>query len=98
VSDPTLPDNPFVFASRQFFELTGYDTNEVLGRNCRFLQGHGTDARAVTYLRRAIAAGDDAAVCLLNYKKDGTPFYNSFFLAPLREQATGRIGDQRRSV
>lgn len=90
VSDPTRPDNPIVFASQRFYDLTGYEPDEVLGRNCRFLQGPGTDRRAVLHIRRAILLGEEAAVTLLNYRKDGTPFFNALFIAPLRD-STGNI-------
>lgn len=85
LSDPTLPDNPIVFATPDFYKLTGYTSKEVLGRNCRFLQGPGTDKKAVDVIRRAIATGSDATVCLLNYKSDGTPFWNQFFIGALRD-------------
>uniref|UniRef100_A0A7S2MF67 LOV domain-containing protein n=1 Tax=Helicotheca tamesis TaxID=374047 RepID=A0A7S2MF67_9STRA len=85
LSDPRLPDNPIVFASPGFYELTGYTQDQVLGRNCRFLQGPGTDPRAVDVIRTAIANGTDATTCLLNYKADGTPFWNQFFVAALRD-------------
>ncbi|GKY92614.1 hypothetical protein MPSEU_000231500 [Mayamaea pseudoterrestris] len=85
LSDPKLPDNPIVYASPGFYKLTGYTSKEVLGRNCRFLQGPGTDRQAVEILRQAVKTGSDATVCLLNYKSDGTPFWNQFFLASLRD-------------
>jgi PAS domain S-box-containing protein len=85
LSDPKLPDNPIVFASADFYKLTGYTSKEVLGRNCRFLQGPGTDSRAVDVIRKAIQTGSDCTVCILNYKADGTPFWNQFFLAALRD-------------
>jgi PAS domain-containing protein len=85
LSDPKLPDNPIVFATPGFYKLTGYTSKEVLGRNCRFLQGPGTDTRAVDVIRKAVASGSDATVCLLNYKADGTPFWNQFFIGALRD-------------
>lgn len=85
LSDPRLPDNPIVYASEGFYELTGYTREQVLGRNCRFLQGPGTDPKAVDVIRAAIANGNDATTCLLNYKADGTPFWNQFFVAALRD-------------
>jgi PAS domain S-box-containing protein len=85
LSDPKLPDNPIVFATQDFYKLTGYTSEEVLGRNCRFLQGPGTDKRAVEVIRKAVATGSDATVCLINYKADGTPFWNQFFIAALRD-------------
>lgn len=85
ISDPTLPDNPIVYVSQGFLELTGYTLDQVLGRNCRFLQGPGTDQSAVEVIRKGIAEGVDTSVCLLNYKADGTPFWNQFFVAALRD-------------
>mmetsp|Transcript_21252 Transcript_21252/g.30391 ORF Transcript_21252/g.30391 Transcript_21252/m.30391 type:complete len:270 (+) Transcript_21252:1473-2282(+) len=86
LTDPTLPDNPIVFASPGFLEFTGYSRDEVLGRNCRFLQGPGTDAQAVQILRKAIETGSETCVTFLNYTADGTPFWNELFIAPLRDQ------------
>lgn len=86
LSDPRLPDNPIVYASQGFYELTGYTREQVLGRNCRFLQGPATDPKAVDIIRQAIANGTDATTCILNYKADGTPFWNQFFVAALRDQ------------
>lgn len=85
LSDPKLPDNPIVFASPGFYKLTGYTSKEVLGRNCRFLQGPGTNQKHVDLIRKAIETGSDATVCLLNYKADGTPFWNQFFIGALRD-------------
>jgi PAS domain S-box-containing protein len=85
ISDPTLPDNPIVYVSQGFLDLTGYQLDQVLGRNCRFLQGPGTDQSAVNVIRKGIAEGIDTSVCLLNYKADGTPFWNQFFVAALRD-------------
>lgn len=85
VSDPSLPDNPIVYASQGFLDLTGYSSDQVVGRNCRFLQGPGTDPAAVDIIRRGVALGEDTSVCLLNYRADGTPFWNQFFVAALRD-------------
>ena len=85
LSDPKLPDNPIVFATPDFYTMTGYTPKEVLGRNCRFLQGPGTSQRAVEVIRKAVQTGSDCTVCLLNYKADGTPFWNQLFVAALRD-------------
>lgn len=85
LSDPRLPDNPIVYASEGFYKLTGYTREQVLGRNCRFLQGPDTDPKAIDVIRTAVANGTDATTCLLNYKADGTPFWNQFFIAALRD-------------
>mmetsp|Transcript_21837 Transcript_21837/g.47932 ORF Transcript_21837/g.47932 Transcript_21837/m.47932 type:complete len:398 (+) Transcript_21837:102-1295(+) len=83
ISDPALPDNPIVFASDDFLKLTGYTREEVLGRNCRFLQGPRTDPRAVDEIRDAIKTSSECTVRLLNYRKDGRAFWNMFTLAPV---------------
>jgi PAS domain S-box-containing protein len=85
ITDPSLPDNPIVFASHGFLTLTGYSLESVLGRNCRFLQGPRTDPRAVAKIRKAVDEGYDTSVCLLNYRIDGSTFFNQFFVAPLRD-------------
>ncbi|CAN0326274.1 unnamed protein product, partial [Ectocarpus sp. 12 AP-2014] len=85
VTEPSLADNPIVFASDGFFKLTGYTSKEVIGRNCRLLQGPDTDRKSVATLRQAIANGEDVSVCLLNYRADGTTFWNQFFVAALRD-------------
>ena len=91
ISDPTLPDNPIVYVSQGFLDLTGYTLDQVLGRNCRFLQGPGTDQSAVDVIRKGIKEGIDTSVCLLNYKADGTPFWNQFFVAALRDAANNVV-------
>ena len=85
VSDPSLPDNPIVYASDGFCKLSGYKRRDILGRNCRFLQGPGTDQAAVDTIRKGVEDGRDISVCLLNYKADGTPFWNQFFVAALKD-------------
>jgi len=90
VTDPSLPDNPIVYASQGFLNLTGYSLDQILGRNCRFLQGPETDPKAVEHIRNAIEQGNDMSVCLLNYRVDGTTFWNQFFIAALRD-ADGNV-------
>jgi PAS domain S-box-containing protein len=90
VTDPSLPDNPIVYATQGFLNLTGYSLDQVLGRNCRFLQGPETDPKAVEKIRKSIEEGTDMSVCLLNYRVDGTTFWNQFFIAALRD-AGGNI-------
>jgi PAS domain-containing protein len=76
VSDPSLPDNPLIFVSRGFCELTGYTADEVVGKNCRFLQGKKTKEEDVKRIRDALKEEKDCSVNLLNHKKDGTTFIN----------------------
>ncbi len=83
ITDPLLKDNPIVYASQGFLQLSGYSLEEVLGRNCRFMQGVDTDRKKVAELHKAITEGVDCSVCLLNYKKDGSTFWNQVFQASL---------------
>jgi non-specific serine/threonine protein kinase len=75
-----------VFASDGFLDFTGYTREEILGRNCRFLQGERTDKRAVQEIRSAVDEGRECTVRLLNYTKQGKPFWNMFTLAPVRDE------------
>jgi two-component system cell cycle sensor histidine kinase/response regulator CckA len=90
ITDPNQPDNPIVYASRGFERITGYAPGEVIGRNCRFLQGKDTDPDAVARVRQAIRAAEPCTVELLNYRKDGTPFWNELSVSPVRDEA-GRL-------
>lgn len=83
LTDPNIADNPIVFANKAFLDLTGYEEREVLDRNCRFLQGAQTDRAAVDTLREAIAKRESVALEILNYKRDGTPFWNAVFIGPV---------------
>tara|TARA_B110000305_G_C19318728_1_gene577815 strand:- start:17 stop:505 length:489 start_codon:yes stop_codon:yes gene_type:complete len=99
VTDPSLPDNPIIYATQGFLELTGYSLQQVLGRNCRFLQGPETDPNSVERIRKSIEKGVDTSVCLLNYRVDGSTFWNQFFIAGLRDaegNVTNYVGVQCR--
>jgi PAS domain S-box-containing protein len=87
ITNPTLPDNPIVDVNPAFTAVTGYSRREVLGRNCRLLQGPATDPEAVRRLREAIADGRDITETLLNYRKDGTPFWNELSVAAVRDKS-----------
>lgn len=84
ITDPAQPDNPIVFVNKAFQLLIGYSRDECIGKNCRFLQGPKTDPHAVAKVRSAVETGDDIAIDLLNYKKDGTTFWNALYLSPVR--------------
>ncbi|HEX8362240.1 MAG TPA: PAS domain S-box protein [Longimicrobium sp.] len=90
ITDPHQPDGPIVYVNPAFEELTGYAAADVLGRNCRFLQGQDTDPAAVAGLRAAMAAGEPATVELVNYRSDGTPFWNHLSIGPVRD-ASGKL-------
>ncbi|GGF71265.1 signal transduction histidine kinase [Paracoccus acridae] len=83
ITDPRQPDNPIVFVNDAFGRLTGYTREETLGRNCRFLQGPGTNVDDVDRLRQAIARRVPVEVELLNYKKDGGIFWNRVLVSPV---------------
>jgi PAS domain S-box-containing protein len=83
ITDPKQPDNPIVYASPGFVALTGYDTDAIVGRNCRFLQGPKTDSSVVTDIRNAIDNGDPIATIIRNYRNDGDPFWNQLFIIPI---------------
>lgn len=83
ISDPRLPDNPIVECNDAFSALTGYAPEEILGRNCRFLAGPGTEPELSEALRAAILERRPALVEILNYRKDGTPFRNAVLVAPI---------------
>ncbi|CAD5176358.1 unnamed protein product [Musa acuminata subsp. malaccensis] len=87
VSDATKPDHPIMYASAGFFNMTGYLAKEVIGRNCRFLQGAGTDPAEIAKIREALSAGTNYCGRILNYKKDGTPFWNLLTIAPIKDEA-----------
>ena len=83
ISDPSRPDGPIIFVSDEFERQTGYPPEEVLGRNCRFLQGPETDPRAIQAIRDALAAETEINIDILNYRKDGTKFWNRLRIRPL---------------
>ncbi|XP_025822698.1 phototropin-1A isoform X6 [Panicum hallii] len=86
ITDPRLPDNPIIFASDSFLRLTEYSREEILGRNCRFLQGPETDRGTVKKIRDAIDNQTEVTVQLINYTKSGKKFWNLFHLQPMRDQ------------
>jgi PAS domain S-box-containing protein len=83
ITDPHQPDNPLVWVNPAFTRVTGYSLAESVGRNCRFLQGPRTDPRAVAAIREAIEERQPARVTLLNYRADGTAFWNQLSLTPV---------------
>ena len=83
ITDPRQTDNPIVFANAAFLNLTGYNRDDVIGSNCRFLQGPDSDPAAIQAIREAIAGRTDIAIDILNYRKDGTTFWNGLYISPV---------------
>jgi len=83
LSDPDQPDNPIVYANEAFELITGYDREEIVGRNCRFLQGEDREQPEVDRIREAFRERKPVTVTLRNYRKDGEMFYNQFSIRPL---------------
>lgn len=80
------PDMPLIYANSAFSELTGYPIHEVIGRNCRFLQGRQTDPDDVAAVSRALHRGQDVTVVIRNYRSDGGPFWNELSISPIRDR------------
>ncbi|WP_431066806.1 PAS domain-containing protein [Methylotuvimicrobium sp.] len=83
LSDPDLEDNPIVFANEVFEKITGYSCDDIIGKNCRFLQGKDHDQPEIEILREAIRNRRAVEVTLKNYKKNGDLFYNRLSVTPL---------------
>jgi len=98
ITDPSLPDNPMVYANEQFERLTGYVEAAVLGENHRILQGPDTDPEAVATLRDAVDDEEPVTVELRNYRKDGSSFWSRVSIAPIHDtdgQVTNFVGFQQ---
>jgi PAS domain S-box-containing protein len=96
IADARLAGMPLIYVNPAFERITGYSAAEVLGYNCRFLQGKKTSQPAVAQLRAAIKAGEHCTVTLLNYRKDGTPFWNELTISPIydNDKLTHFVGIQ----
>ncbi len=90
VTDPHVADNPIIFANDAFVAMSGYATGEIEGRNCRFLQGPETDRTAVAAIREAVERREEISIEIVNYRKDGTPFWNALFVSPIFDRQ-GRL-------
>ena len=86
ITDPNQPDNPIIYANPAFTSMTGYSAREILGHNCRFLQGTEREQPALEELRAALRDGRRCKVVLKNYKKDGAPFWNELSISPVRNR------------
>ena len=85
IADARRPDVPTVYCNAAFEKITGYAKEEVLGRNCRFLQGRDHDQPGLAVIRHAIRNGTEGKADLRNYRKDGTVFWNELYVAPVRD-------------
>jgi PAS domain S-box-containing protein len=98
IADADQPDEPIIYANQGFTELTGYSKDYLVGKNCRFLQGEGTDPATIDNIREAIDAEEPIRVEILNYRSDGTPFWNKLTIAPVTglddEEVTHYVGIQ----
>ena len=90
ISNPRLPDHPIIACNAAFEALTGYARSEVIGRNCRFLSGAGSEPELVEVLRAGIHEQRPVMVEILNYRKDGSPFRNAVMVAPIFD-SEGRL-------
>lgn len=98
ISDATHPEHPIIYCNPAFESMTGYRREEILGKNCQFLQGSETDPVAVEIIRKALQTKSECKVILKNYRKDGTVFWNCFSISPVRDltgKLTHFIGVQR---
>ncbi|PMD23290.1 hypothetical protein NA56DRAFT_657347 [Hyaloscypha hepaticicola] len=97
ITDPSKADNPILYASDGFVSVTGYTRKDIIPRNCRFLQGELTDSSATKRLRASIDSCEETVELLLNYRKNGDPFWNLLYVAPLlneRGEVTFFLGGQ----
>jgi PAS domain S-box-containing protein len=85
ITDPRKEDNPIIYTNPAFTEITGYDAQEILGRNCRFLQGQDQEQAALCDLRKAIKERNAITTVLRNYRKDGRRFYNELTVSPVKD-------------
>ncbi|MGM0896467.1 MAG: PAS domain-containing protein [Bacillota bacterium] len=83
VTDPEQQDNPIIYFNETFAQLTGYTEHEIIGRNCRFLQGKNTAPAAIRDIKQAVAKREKVTVTLENYRKDGTTFWNRLNIEPV---------------
>mgnify|MGYP006294069501 CR=1 FL=1 len=83
LADPDQEDCPIVYANKAFSDLTGYGPEDIIGKNCRFLQGEDKSQPEVARLREGIKKHEPISVTLRNYKKDGTLFHNHLAVTPL---------------
>ncbi|MEA5451955.1 PAS domain S-box protein, partial [Leptolyngbya sp. CCNP1308] len=97
ITDARQPSNPIIYANPAFERMTGFSAAEAMGHNCRFLQSNQLEQPGLDTLRQAIAAGEDCTVELINYRKNGEPFWNHLSISPIYDpegQLTHFVGIQ----
>ncbi len=90
IADATKPEYPIIYCNPAFESMTGYRREEILGKNCRFMQGKDTDSKALEIIRQALKTHSECQVILKNYRKDGTTFWNALSVSPVRDR-TGKL-------
>ncbi|KLU06037.1 Chemotaxis protein methyltransferase CheR [Rhodopirellula islandica] len=97
ITDCSQSDHPIMFVNQGFMDMTGFSEQEILGHNCRFLQGHGTDPETIQSIHRALDRGESVRELIKNYRKDGEPFWNDLYITPVHnehDQLTHFVGVQ----
>jgi len=91
ISDPNQPDNPIIYVNQAFTSLFGYTSQEVLGKNCRFLQEDDREQLALDDIRKALKNQSDITVTLRNYHKTGQLIYNEVTISPIFDRKTHKL-------
>lgn len=85
ISDARLPDQPVIYSNRAFTKITGYEAAEILGRNCRLLQGKDRDQESIALISQAVSQGEPCRAVLRNYRKNGELFWNELSITPIKD-------------
>ncbi|MFZ1250533.1 MAG: ATP-binding protein [Candidatus Microsaccharimonas sp.] len=83
ITDNRKPDNPIIYCNDAFIELSGYSKDEIIGKNCRFLQGEATDKKSIKKIKDSVASESESKTTIRNYRKDGTMFWNDLNISPV---------------
>ena len=86
ITDCQQEDDPIIYVNKYFLEMSGYDESEILGKNCRFMQGKETDTESLKKLAMAIENRESVTVQMINYRKNGEQFINEFTISPVKNQ------------
>ena len=86
ITDCQQEDDPIIYVNKYFLEMSGYDESEILGKNCRFMQGKETDTESLKKLAIAIEKRESVTVKMINYRKNGEQFVNEFTISPVKNQ------------